>query len=34
MEICKHGGDVKVIEPPELCRQVAKRLQQAADQYR
>jgi len=33
MEICKHGADVKVIEPPELCRQVAERLRKAGDQY-
>jgi len=33
MEICKHGPDVKVIEPPELCAQVSERLRKAASQY-
>lgn len=33
MEICKHGDDVKVIEPAELCRQVAERLRKAGAQY-
>jgi len=34
MEICRYGGEVEVIKPPELRRQVANVLQAAVDQYR
>ncbi len=33
MEICRYGPDVEVIEPPELRRQLANKLQAAAEQY-
>jgi predicted DNA-binding transcriptional regulator YafY len=33
LEICRHGPDVEVMEPPELRDQVAKRLATAAAQY-
>jgi len=34
MEICRYGPDVEVVEPSDLRKQVAERLQGAADQYR
>jgi len=33
MEICRYGPDVEVIEPPELRRRLANKLQAAAEQY-
>jgi predicted DNA-binding transcriptional regulator YafY len=33
LEILRYGPDVRVLEPPELQQEVAKRLRAAADQY-
>lgn len=33
LEICRHGPEVEVVEPPQLRQQVAEQLQKAAAQY-